>query len=98
MLEQSCIENDNNLAAALQARERQGLTLLQYHLYRINGTMQLLGATQLHLLTEKLEGALAAGQISAESEMDLAEGIALLKQQVMAFSTAIEAYSKSIRG
>lgn len=93
MLEQSRIENDNDLAAALQALERQEWTVLQHHLHRINGTMQLLGATQLHLLAEKLEDALAAGQYGAEIE----EGTQQLKQQIIAFSAAIELYSQSGR-
>jgi two-component system sensor histidine kinase EvgS len=97
MLEQSRIENDKDMAAALQALERQDRDVLRHHLHRINGTMQLLGATKLHLLAEKLEDVLATGQQGLQIEAAIEEGTAQLKQQIMAFSAAIETYSKSTR-
>jgi two-component system sensor histidine kinase EvgS len=88
MLEQSRIENDKDLNAALQALGREEWELLQHHLHRINGTMQLLGATQLHLLAETLENQLASGHPAPEIE----KGMALLGDRIKAFSTAIEAF------
>lgn len=90
MLEQSQIENDKDLAAAMQAFAREDWTVVQHHLHRINGTMQLLGATKLQLLAEYLENALADGQYDG-----MKAGTERLKQQIMAFSAAIKAYSLS---
>ncbi|NIH15881.1 MAG: response regulator [Serratia symbiotica] len=50
MLEQSRLENDQDLVAASKALQSQDWPTLQCHLHRINSTAQLLGATSLHLL------------------------------------------------
>lgn len=91
MLEQSRVENDRDIAAALQALEQQDWNLVQHHLHRINGTMQILGAKKLHLMAEEQENALAAG----ETGEVIQEGIGQLEQQVGMFSAAIEAYIRS---
>lgn len=93
MLIQSRIENDKDLVAVLQALERQDWELLQHHLHRINGTMQLLGATKLQYLAETLENTLAVGQYSAEIEEETDQFI----QQIMVFNEAIKIYSQSTR-
>lgn len=90
MLEQSRVENDKDLTAAMQAFGRQEWTLLQHHLHRINGTMQLLGATELQWLAETLENALANGEYHL-----IQEGTERLKQQLTAFNAAIKHYSHS---
>ncbi len=94
MLEQSQFENDQDLAAALQALEQQEWALLQHHLHRINGTMQILGATALHLMAEKLENTLADGQYES---ITIKEEMLQLEQQIMMFNAAIETYSKTTR-
>lgn len=90
MLEQSRIENDKDLVAVMQAFEQQEWEVLQHHLHRINGTLQLLGATTLQMLAEQLEDAVAAG----ETGPVMTEGIVQLEQQIRLFSAAIEMYYK----
>ncbi|MDH8335325.1 Hpt domain-containing protein, partial [Klebsiella pneumoniae] len=62
MLEQSRVENEKDIAAARAAISGQDWRLAQYHLHRINGTAQILGATAIHATAEQLENALAAGE------------------------------------
>lgn len=93
MLELSRIENDKDVAAAVQALAREEWELLQHHLHRINGTMQLLGATVLYELAETLENQLAAGLHPPALE----KGVLQLEQQIQSLNAAIEAYSRSVR-
>lgn len=89
MLEQSRLENDQDLAAARKALHSQDWPTLQSHLHRINGTAQLLGATSLHLLSEELENALATQQHEAVIE----EGMRELEKLLQGLNAAIEAFS-----
>lgn len=90
MLAQSRQENDKDLEAARQALELQDWPTLQRHLHRINGTAQLLGATSLQLLSEKLENALATQQHGVVIE----EGMRNLEQLLQGLNAAIEAFSR----
>ena len=89
MLEQSRVENEKDIAAARAAISGQDWRLAQYHLHRINGTAQILGATAIHATAEQLENALAAG----EPEAVLQQGIDELTQQLQALSAAIIFFS-----
>ncbi|MFO5565545.1 response regulator [Klebsiella pneumoniae] len=89
MLEQSRVENEKDIAAARAAISGQDWRLAQYHLHRINGTAQILGATAIHATVEQLENALAAG----EPEAVLPQGIDELTQQLQALSAAITFFS-----
>lgn len=89
MLEQSRVENEKDIAAARAAISGQDWRLAQYHLHRINGTAQILGATAIHATAEQLENALAAG----EPEAVLPQGIDELTQQLQALSAAIIFFS-----
>ncbi|WP_233432941.1 response regulator [Rahnella victoriana] len=93
MLEQAQTENENDLTAASQALAQQEWGVLQHHLHRINGTLQLLSATALHELAEKLEDALAAG----ETGPVIKENLNVLEQQIRMFNSAIEMYAKTAR-
>lgn len=93
MLEQSRTENEKDLTAASQALAQQEWGVLQHHLHRINGTLQLLSATELHELAEKLEDALAAGETGPE----IKENLNALDQQIRMFNSAIEMYAKTAR-
>lgn len=93
MLEQSRTENEKDLTAASQALAQQEWGVLQHHLHRINGTLQLLSATALHELAEKLEDALAAGETGPE----IKENLNALEQQIRMFNSAIEMYAKTAR-
>jgi len=93
MLEQARTENEKDLTAASQALAQQEWGVLQHHLHRINGTLQLLSATALHELAEKLEDALAAG----ETGPVIKENLNVLEQQIRMFNSAIEMYAKTAR-
>lgn len=93
MLKQSQLENDKDLAAALQAWAQRQWDVLKRHLHRINGSMQLLGATELYKLAEKLENQLPAGQVNPDFE----QGMQQLEQQLRAFSASIEVFFKMSR-
>ena len=93
MLEKSRTENDKDLAAALRALNHQEWDVLRQHLHRINGSMQLLGATELYQLAEKLENQLSAGQHNPDFE----PGMEQLEQQLRAFSASIEAFFRMTR-
>lgn len=84
MLEQSRVENER-ISPQRAAISGQDWRLAQYHLHRINGTAQILGATAIHATAEQLENALAAG----EPEAVLPQGIDELTQQLQALSAAI---------
>lgn len=93
MLEQARTENDKDVAAAVQALALKEWDVLQHHLHRINGTLQLLGATPLYELAETLENQLAAGLHPPALE----KGVARLEQQIAQLNAAIDVYSRSVR-
>ncbi|MEH8393279.1 Hpt domain-containing protein, partial [Klebsiella pneumoniae] len=78
-----------NLIYSTKPISGQDWRLAQYHLHRINGTAQILGATAIHATAEQLENALAAG----EPEAVLPQGIDELTQQLQALSAAIIFFS-----
>lgn len=90
MLEQSRLENDNDIAAARAAIDDHEWALVRRYVHRINGTAQILGATAIHTLAGQLENALANGQQDESIEQDLAT----LEQQLHALSVAIEAFTR----
>jgi two-component system sensor histidine kinase EvgS len=92
MLEQARVENDKDIAAALLALEREEWDLLHHSLHRINGTLQLLGATSLYERAETLENQLVAGLHPPALE----KGVAQLEEQIKMLGTAIQAYSRLI--
>ncbi|MFH7099058.1 Hpt domain-containing protein, partial [Klebsiella pneumoniae] len=77
LIKQAYHENINDLAALKKAMSSGERDIVQYHLHRLNGTAQLIGAISLHHLADKLENALATGQPLSLIEQD----IQLLEQQ-----------------
>ena len=80
LIKQAYHENINDLAALKKAMSSGERDIVQYHLHRLNGTAQLIGAISLHHLADKLENALATGQPLSLIEQD----IQLLEQQLIA--------------
>ncbi|MHA0307082.1 Hpt domain-containing protein [Klebsiella pneumoniae] len=90
LINQAYHENIKDLAALKKAMFSHDRDIVRYHLHRINGTAQLIGATSLHVLADKLENALAS-----EQPLSLfGEDMQLLEQQLIALGKAMDNFLK----
>lgn len=90
LINQAYHENVKDLAALKKAMFSHDRDIVRYHLHRINGTAQLIGATSLHVLADKLENALAS-----EQPLSLfGEDMQLLEQQLIALGKAMDNFLK----